>query len=61
MITIRQSALALGGVASLAAQGILSLITDMGMRDALVWALLAQLAGLALTIALSLRLPRRFG
>ncbi|WP_407698746.1 hypothetical protein [Streptomyces acidicola] len=39
----------------------LSLVPDMGMRDALVRTLLAQLAGVALTIALSVRLPRRVG
>jgi hypothetical protein len=31
------------------------------MRDALVITLLVQLAGIALTIALSLRLPRTIG
>ncbi|MFJ9589088.1 hypothetical protein [Streptomyces acidicola] len=39
----------------------LPLVPDMGMRDALVRTLLAQLAGVALTIALSVRLPRRVG
>lgn len=36
----------------------LSLTPGMGMRDALVTTLLVQLAGVALTGLLSLRLPR---
>ncbi|WP_128376777.1 MFS transporter [Streptomyces cavernae] len=59
MITIQQSALALG-VATLGTL-FLSLIPSSGMRDALVTTLLVQLAGVALTIALSLRLPRTVG
>ncbi|MFD5077831.1 MFS transporter [Streptomyces sp. NPDC058371] len=56
MITTQQSALALG-VATLGSL-FLALIPGMGMRDALVITLLVQLAGVALTTALSLRLPR---
>ncbi|MDT0465920.1 MFS transporter [Streptomyces gibsoniae] len=56
MITTQQSALALG-VATLGSL-FLSLVSDWGMRDALVTTLLVQLAGIALTVALSLRLPR---
>ncbi|MFI7019874.1 MFS transporter [Streptomyces sp. NPDC050164] len=56
MITTQQSALALG-VATLGTL-FLSLVPGMGMRDALVTTLLAQLAGVVLTGLLSLRLPR---
>ncbi|MEU6541087.1 MFS transporter [Streptomyces sp. NPDC047000] len=59
MITTQQSALALG-VASLGTL-FLSLVPGMGMRDALVTTLLVQLAGIALTGLLSLRLPRAVG
>lgn len=57
MITVQQSALALG-VASLGTL-FLGLVPSMGMRDALVTTLLVQLAGIVLTILLSLRLPRK--
>ncbi|MET7699774.1 MFS transporter [Streptomyces sp. NPDC005485] len=56
MITTQQSALALG-VATLGTL-FLGLVPGMGMRDALVTTLLVQLAAVALTTALSLRLPR---
>ncbi|GHJ98734.1 MFS transporter [Streptomyces sp. NPDC003753] len=56
MVTTQQSALALG-VATLGTL-FLTLVPGMGMRDALVTTLLVQLAGIALTAALSLRLPR---
>ncbi|MEU6656679.1 MFS transporter [Streptomyces sp. NPDC046900] len=56
MITTQQSALALG-VATLGSL-FLALVPGMGMRDALVTTLLVQLAGVALTVGLSLRLPR---
>ncbi|NEB04352.1 MFS transporter [Streptomyces sp. SID13726] len=56
MITTQQSALALG-VATLGSL-FLALVPGMGMRDALVTTLLVQLAGVALTGVLSLRLPR---
>ncbi|MEV6701916.1 MFS transporter [Streptomyces sp. NPDC051453] len=56
MITTQQSALALG-VATLGSL-FLTLTPSLGMRDALVTTLLVQLAGIALTTALSLRLPR---
>ena len=56
MITTQQSALALG-VATLGTL-FLTLTPSLGMRDALVTTLLVQLAGIALTTALSLRLPR---
>ncbi|WP_128428323.1 MFS transporter [Streptomyces cyaneus] len=59
MITTQQSSLALG-VATLGTL-FLSLIPTMGMRDALVTTLLVQLAGVALTGLLSLRLPRTIG
>lgn len=39
----------------------LSLVPGLGMRDALVTTLLVQLAGVALTGLLSLRLPRTIG
>jgi hypothetical protein len=56
MVTTQQASLALG-VATLGTL-FLSLIPGMGMRDALVTTLLVQLAGVALTGLLSLRLPR---
>lgn len=56
MVTGQQSALALG-VATLGSL-FLSLAAAMGMRDALVITLLAQLALVVLTGLLSLRLPR---
>ncbi|MEU6380428.1 MFS transporter [Streptomyces sp. NPDC046909] len=59
MVTTQQSALALG-VATLGTL-FLSLIPGLGMRDALVTTLLVQLAGVALTGLLSLRLPRTVG
>ncbi|SNX58296.1 MFS transporter [Streptomyces sp. TLI_55] len=59
MITTQQAALALG-VATLGTL-FLSLIPTLGMRDALITTLLAQLAGVALTGLLSLRLPRTVG
>lgn len=59
MITTQQSSLALG-VATLGTL-FLSLIPTIGMRDALVTTLLVQLAGVALTGLLSLRLPRTIG
>ncbi|MFJ8631266.1 MFS transporter [Streptomyces sp. NPDC093568] len=59
MITTQQSALALG-VATLGTL-FLSLVPGAGMRDALVTTLLVQLAGVALTGLLSLRLPRTIG
>lgn len=59
MITTQQSALALG-VATLGSL-FLALVPGMGMRDALLITLLAQLAGVAVTTALSLRLPRSVG
>ncbi|MFE6620139.1 MFS transporter [Streptomyces sp. NPDC057740] len=59
MITTQQSSLALG-VATLGTL-FLSLVPGLGMRDALVATLLVQLAGVALTGLLSLRLPRTVG
>ncbi|SDO90003.1 Major Facilitator Superfamily protein [Streptomyces sp. cf386] len=59
MITTQQSSLALG-VATLGTL-FLSLVPGLGMRDALVTTLLVQLAGVALTGLLSLRLPRTIG
>jgi hypothetical protein len=59
MMTTQQSALALG-VAALGTL-FLSLIPALGMRDALVTTLLAQLGCVALTCLLSLRLPRTIG
>ncbi|MDF3141087.1 MFS transporter, partial [Streptomyces sp. T21Q-yed] len=59
MITTQQSSLALG-VATLGTL-FLSLIPTLGMQDALVTTLLVQLAGVALTGLLSLRLPRTIG
>ncbi|MFE1287040.1 MFS transporter [Streptomyces sp. NPDC058751] len=56
MATTQQAALAVG-VATLGTL-FLSLASSHGMRDALVTTLLVQLAGVALTTALSLRLPR---
>ncbi|WP_249416608.1 MFS transporter [Streptomyces sp. TS71-3] len=59
MITTQQSALALG-VATLGSL-FLGLVPGLGMQDALVVTLLAQLAAVALTVLLSLRLPRAIG
>lgn len=56
MVTTQQSALALG-VATLGTL-FLALIPSAGMRNALVITLLVQLGAIALTILLSLRLPR---
>jgi MFS family permease len=56
MVTTQQVSLALG-VATLGTL-FLALAPGMGMRDALVTTLLVQLAGVALTGVLSLRLPR---
>lgn len=56
MVTTQQSALALG-VATLGTL-FLALIPSAGMRNALVITLLVQLGAVALTILLSLRLPR---
>src|SRR5262249_53695124 len=56
MATTQQSSLALG-VATLGTL-FLTLSTSVGFRDALVWALLAQVAAVAVTIALSVRLPK---
>ncbi|MFC5915855.1 MFS transporter [Streptomyces pulveraceus] len=57
MTTTQQAALALG-VATLGTL-FLSLVPGAGMRDALAVTLLVQLAAVALTALLSLRLPRR--
>ncbi|WP_391858521.1 MFS transporter [Streptomyces rugosispiralis] len=57
MVTTQQSALALG-VATLGTL-FLSLEPSAGMRDALVITLVAQLAAIALTLLMSLRLPRK--
>ncbi|WP_229870166.1 MFS transporter [Streptomyces phaeofaciens] len=59
MVTTQQTALALG-VATLGTL-FLSLVPGSGMRDALLTTLAVQLAGVVLTGALSLRLPRRVG
>ncbi|MBX9395244.1 MFS transporter [Streptomyces sp. TRM72054] len=59
MITTQQSSLALG-VATLGTL-FLSLVPALGMRNALVSTLVVQLAGIALTGLLSLRLPRTVG
>ncbi|MCQ4211376.1 MFS transporter [Streptomyces longispororuber] len=59
MTTAQQAALALG-VATLGSL-FLSLTPALGMRDALVTTLLVQLATVALTVGLSLRLPRSVG
>ncbi|CAM5286299.1 MFS transporter [Streptomyces californicus] len=56
MTTTQQAALALG-VATLGTL-FLALVPGLGMRDALVVTLVAQLATVALTVGLSLRLPR---
>ncbi|MFI7384860.1 MFS transporter [Streptomyces sp. NPDC049813] len=56
MTTIQQASLALG-VATLGTL-FLSLVPSVGMRDALVTTLLVQLGAVALTVGLSLRLPR---
>jgi MFS family permease len=57
MATTQQASLALG-VATLGTL-FLTLGSHQGVRDALVWTLLAQLAAVAATVVLSLRLPRR--
>lgn len=57
LVTLQQSSLALG-VATLGTL-FLALAPSAGIRDALVITLLVQLAAVALTIGLSLRLPRR--
>ncbi|WP_329339460.1 MFS transporter [Streptomyces sp. NBC_00663] len=59
MVTTQQAALALG-VATLGSL-FLSLTPGLGMRDALIVTLLVQLATVALTGLLSLRLPRTVG
>ncbi|MCQ4082005.1 MFS transporter [Streptomyces sp. RB6PN25] len=56
MVTTQQSSLALG-VATLGTL-FLSLAGSIGMRDALAVALLAQVAGVAASVGLSVRLPR---
>ncbi|MET9222189.1 MFS transporter [Streptomyces sp. NPDC003300] len=57
MATTQQSSLALG-VATLGTL-FLTLSGSIGVRDALVWVLVAQLAAVVATVALSTRLPRR--
>jgi hypothetical protein len=57
MATTQQSSLALG-VATLGTL-FLTLSSSVGIRDALVWTLLAQLGTVAATTALSRRLPRK--
>lgn len=57
MATTQQSSLALG-VATLGTL-FLTLSTSVGVRDAVVWTLLAQLVAVVATVWLSLRLPRR--
>jgi hypothetical protein len=57
MVTTQQSSLALG-VATLGTL-FLSLASSVGMRDALVTAILVQVAGGAAAVVLSLRLPRQ--
>jgi MFS family permease len=57
MATTQQSSLALG-VATLGTL-FLTLSSSVGVQDALVWTLAAQLAAVAATVALSLRLPRK--
>ncbi|MDX6355812.1 MAG: hypothetical protein QOF98_2715 [Streptomyces sp.] len=57
MATPQQASLALG-VATLGTL-FLSLSSAIGVRDALVWTLLAQLGTVVVTTALSLRLPRK--
>ncbi|MFJ9924861.1 MULTISPECIES: MFS transporter [Streptomyces] len=59
MVTTQQSALALG-VATLGTL-FLALVPHLGMRDALLITLLAQVGGIALTGLLGLRLPRAVG
>jgi len=59
MVTTQQSALALG-VATLGTL-FLALVPHLGMRDALLITLLAQVGGIALTRLLGLRLPRTVG
>ncbi|WP_153450897.1 MFS transporter [Streptomyces smaragdinus] len=55
-VTNQQSGLALG-VATLGSL-FLTLVPQLGVRDALLWALAVQVAGVGVTCALSLRLPR---
>jgi len=57
MATTQQASLALG-VATLGTL-FLSLSSAVGVRDALVWTLLAQLGAMVVTTALSRRLPRK--
>ncbi|WP_256252047.1 MFS transporter [Streptomyces sp. yr375] len=57
MVTTQQASLALG-VATLGTL-FLSLVPGLGMRDALVTTMSVQLAGVAVTALLSLRLPRK--
>ncbi|MEW2273369.1 MFS transporter [Streptomyces sp. SID685] len=59
LVTTQQSGLALG-VATLGTL-FLTLVPHVGMREALVITLLAQLGGIVLTGALGLRLPRKVG
>ncbi|MFF8989956.1 MFS transporter [Streptomyces sp. NPDC014983] len=59
LVTTQQSGLALG-VATLGTL-YLALVPHVGMREALVVTLLAQVAGIVLTGVLGLRLPRRVG
>lgn len=59
LTTTQQAALTLG-VATLGSL-FLALVTGSGMRDALIITLLVQLAAVALTTLLSLRLPRAVG
>ncbi|TWV35353.1 MFS transporter [Streptomyces misionensis] len=59
MVTAQQSALALG-VATLGTL-FLALVPHLGMRDALLVTLLAQVGGIAVTGLLGLRLPRAVG
>ncbi|WP_435177149.1 MFS transporter [Actinacidiphila sp. bgisy145] len=58
MATTQQSALALG-VATLGTLFLSLSTSSVGIQDALVWTLLAQLVAVAATVALSLRLPRK--
>ncbi|BBC96132.1 MFS transporter [Streptomyces griseofuscus] len=59
LVTTQQSGLALG-VATLGTL-FLTLVPHVGMREALVITLLAQLGGIVLTGALGLRLPKKVG
>ncbi|MEV6104914.1 MFS transporter [Streptomyces sp. NPDC051940] len=56
-VTNQQSSLALG--VAVVGSLYLALVPSLGVRDALLWALAAQLVGIALTCAVSLRLPRK--